>query len=160
MNLIADLQRIVPRDVDTLRREIELYPDDESVWRELPGLPNAGGTLVLHLVGNLRHYFGALLGGSDYVRDRPAEFSTRGVPRQELLRLIAAAHAEVTDALARLEPARLDETYPEPLRGHSYPTGLFILHLAVHLTYHLGQLDYHRRVVTGAAASAAALTPP
>jgi len=160
MNLIADLQRIVPRDVDTLRREIELYPDDDSVWRELPGLPNSGGTLVLHLVGNLRHYFGAVLGGSGYVRDRPAEFSTRGVPRQELLQLIAAAHAEVSDALAHLDPARLEETYPEPMRGQSFSTSLFFLHLAVHLTYHLGQLDYHRRVVTGDAASAGALPPP
>jgi uncharacterized damage-inducible protein DinB len=160
MNLIADLQRIVPRDVDTLRREIELYPDDESVWREVPGLPNSGGTLVLHLAGNLRHYFGAVLGKSGYVRDRPAEFSTRGVSRQELLQLVVAAHAEVTDALARLDPARLEEPYPEPLRGQSYPTGLYLMHLAVHLTYHLGQLDYHRRAVTGNSASAGALPPP
>src|SRR6266849_5356919 len=160
MNLIADLQRMVLRDIDTLRRESELYPDDESVWQEVPGLPHAGGTLILHLTGNLRHYFGALMGGSGYVRDRPAEFSTRGVPRRELLRLIAAAHAEVGEVLAHLDPAVLDETYPEPLRGLSYPTGLFFLHLAVHLTYHLGQLDYHRRMVTGDSSSSDALPPP
>jgi len=160
MNLIADLRRIVLRDIDTLRREIELYPDDESVWREVPGLPNPGGTLILHLTGNLRHYFGALMGKSGYVRDRPAEFSTRGVPRHELLQRIAAAHAEVGETLAHLDPAVLDEIYPEPLRDHSLPTGLFFLQLAVHLTYHLGQLDYHRRMVTGDSASAEALAPP
>ena len=160
MNLISDLKRILLRDIDTLRREIELYPDDESVWREVPGLPNAGGTLVLHLTGNLRHYFGAVLGQSGYVRDRPVEFSTRGVSRAELVGIIAAAHAEVGKALDHMDPAVLEETYPEPLRGQSFPTGIFFLHLTVHLTYHLGQLDYHRRVVTGDSASAGALPPP
>ncbi|HEX4963189.1 MAG TPA: DinB family protein [Thermoanaerobaculia bacterium] len=160
MDLISDLRRIVLRDIDTVRREIELYPDDESVWREVPGLPNAGGTLVLHLAGNLRHYFGAVLGRSGYVRDRPAEFATRGVPRQELVALIAAAHAEVGEALSHLDPALLDEPFPEPVRGVTFPSGLFFLHMAVHLTYHLGQLDYHRRMVTGDPASAGALPPP
>ena len=160
MNLIDDLKRILLRDIDTLRREIELYPDDDLVWREVPGLPNSGGTLVLHLAGNLRHYFGAAYGKSGYVRDRPAEFSTRGVSRAELVRIIAAAHAEVGEALAHMDPAVLEETYPEALRGETLPTGLFFLHLAVHLTYHLGQLDYHRRVVTGDPASAGALPTP
>jgi len=160
MNLIEDLKRILLRDIDTLRREIELYPDDDLVWREVPGLPNSGGTLVLHLAGNLRYYFGAVYGKSGYVRDRPVEFSTRGVSRDELVRIIAAAHAEVGEALDHMNPALLDETYPEALRGESLPTGLFFLHLAVHLTYHLGQLDYHRRVVTGDSASAGALPTP
>lgn len=160
MNLIEDLQRVVLRDIDTLRREIELYPDDELVWREVPGLPNSGGTLVLHLAGNLRHFFGAVLGKSGYVRDRPAEFSTRGVSRHDLVQIIAAAHTEVGEALAGLDPALLEETYPEPNWGQSIPTHLFVLHLAVHLTYHLGQIDYHRRAVTGDSASAGALPPP
>lgn len=160
MNLIEDLRRILLRDIDTLRREIELYPDDDSVWREAPGLPNSGGTLVLHLAGNLRHYFGAVVGKSGYVRDRPAEFSTRGLSRQELVQIIAAAHAEVGEALDHMDPALLDETSPEPNWGQSIPTHLFFLHLAVHLTYHLGQIDYHRRAVTGDSASAGALPPP
>src|SRR3954466_13032568 len=160
MNLIEDLKRIVLRDIDTLRREIELYPDDESVWREVPGLPNAGGALALHLGGNPRPYFGAALGKSGYVRDRPAEFSTRGVSRQELVKIIPAPPAEAGATLTGADPAVLEETYPEPLRGQSLPTSLFFLQLAVHLTYHLGQLDYHRRAVTGHLASAGALGPP
>jgi hypothetical protein len=160
MNLIADLRRILLRDIDTLRREIELYPDDDSVWREVPGLPNAGGTLVLHLAGNLRHYFGAVMGKSGYVRDRPVEFSTRGLSRKDLVQIIAAAHAEVGEALDHMDPALLEETFPEPNWDQSIPTHLFFLHLAVHLTYHLGQIDYHRRAVTGDSASAGALPPP
>ncbi len=157
MNPIPHLRRIFLRDIDTLRREVDLYPDDESLWREVPGLPNPGGTLILHLAGNLRHFIGALLGHSGYVRDRPAEFSTRGTSRQELLRLIAAAHDEVDGALTRLDPAVLEDPYPETLRGQHYPVHLFLLQLAVHLTYHTGQLDYHRRMVTGDRASADAV---
>ncbi len=160
MNLIEDLRRILLRDIDTLRREIELYPDDESVWREVPGLPNSGGTLVLHLAGNLRHYFGAVMGKSGYVRDRPAEFSTRGLSRHELVQIIAAAHAEVGEALNHIDPALLEETFPELNWDQSIPTHLFFLHLAVHLTYHLGQIDYPRRAATGDSASAGALPPP
>ena len=157
MNPIPHLRRILLRDIDTLRREVDLYPDDESLWREVPGLPNPGGTLILHLAGNLRHFIGGVLGKSGYVRDRPAEFSTRGTSRQELLGLIAAAHDEVDGALTRLDPAVLEEPYPEPMRGQHYPVHLFLLQLAVHLTFHTGQLDYHRRVVTGDRASADAV---
>ncbi len=33
------------------------------------------------------------------------------------------------------------------------------MHLAVHLTYHLGQIDYHRRIITGEAGKIGAVIP-
>ncbi len=147
--LIQDLSTLLLRDLDGLRREIEHYPDDATPWVEVPGLPNRGGTLVLHLAGNLRHYIGAVLGGSGYVRDRDLEFSARNVPRVELLEKVAAARREVEAALAVLDPEGLDTDYPPPLVGRLIPTRLFLVHLAVHLGFHLGQIDYHRQTVTG-----------
>ncbi|HYG82853.1 MAG TPA: hypothetical protein VD861_20825, partial [Pyrinomonadaceae bacterium] len=73
--MIVDIRRIYLRDISTLRSELDLYPDDKSLWQTVPGLSNTGGTLVLHLAGNLRHFIGAQLGGTDYVRDRASEFS-------------------------------------------------------------------------------------
>src|SRR5215210_3752066 len=105
-NMISDLRHVYLRDISTLRRELELYPDDKSLWRAVPGLPNAGGTLVLHLAGNLRHFIGAQLGGTSYVRDREAEFSTRGLSREKLAREIDATIQEVSEALGQLDPAR------------------------------------------------------
>lgn len=143
--LTSAVTAILARDLRTLRREVEAYPDETLVWRELPGIPNTAGTLVLHLTGNLQHYVGAHLGGTGYVRDRPAEFARRNVPRAELLREIEKAEA----AIARLKDPDLTAEFPELIGGHRVATGEFLMHLVSHFTYHLGQLDYHRRVVTG-----------
>ncbi len=152
--LIQDLSTLFLRELDGLRRAIELYPDDASPWAEIPGLPNRGGTLALHLAGNLRHFIGATLGGSGYVRDRDLEFSARGVPRAEMLEKIAAARQEVEPALAGLSPEALDADFPIPHGGRIISTRMYLMHLAMHLAYHLGQVDYHRRAATGDATSA------
>lgn len=151
-----ELTRALLRDIDSLNRELALYPDDNSVWREVPGIPNVGGTLVLHLAGNLRHFIGAVLGGSGYVRDRGAEFETRHTSRADLSALVSVTAKEVATALGAL-PASLDDPFPVEVGGHTFTTGAFLLHLAVHLGYHLGQLDYHRRVVSGDATTANAM---
>ncbi|MEJ7809560.1 MAG: DinB family protein [Gemmatimonadaceae bacterium] len=140
---------VLLRDLGAVRRSVEAYPDDASPWAEREGLPNAGGTLVLHLAGNLRHYVGAVLGGSGYVRDRPAEFARRGVSRAEMVAELDAARDAVERGLAALADDALVAPYPERIAGRTVATGDFLVHLAVHLAYHLGQLDYHRRVVTG-----------
>lgn len=146
--MISDLCHVYLRDIATLRSELELYPDEKSLWRAVPGLPNAGGTLVLHLTGNLRHFIGAQLGGTGYVRDREVEFSTRGLSREKLAREIDVTLQEVSEALGQLDPARLGDTYPLQFDGESLSTGLVLIQLLSHLAYHLGQLNYHRRVVT------------
>ena len=155
--LIDIIKTIVLREIAAVERSVEAYPDDESLWILPAGLPNAGGTLVLHLAGNLQHYFGAVLGGSAYKRDRPAEFSRRDVPRAELLSELAAARVAVERTIPQLTADVLAAPYPERIAGHVLMTDVFLVHLASHLAYHLGQLDYHRRVVTGDAQGVGAL---
>lgn len=140
---------VLLRELAALRRAVEAYPDEASLWRLPPTLPNAGGTLVLHVAGNLRHYVGAVLGGSGYRRDRDAEFARRDVPRAELLAELDAAYDVVAQTLGALPDEVLAERYAEPVGGRAVATGDWLVHLATHLAYHLGQLDYHRRVVTG-----------
>jgi uncharacterized damage-inducible protein DinB len=142
------LQTLLLRELRAVRREIEAYPDDASVWRQIPGLPNTGGTLALHLAGNLQHFLGAILGRDGYKRDRDAEFSRRNVTRKELVATIDQAIASVDRTLRTLTDDALTATYPEPIANRKVSTGMFLVHLASHLAYHLGQLDYHRRAVT------------
>ena len=156
--MLNELRTILLRDLEGLRREIALYPDDYAPWRMLPGLPNSGGSLALHLTGNLSHYVGAQLGGTGYVRNRDAEFGSGGLTRAELDAEVQRAIAVVDRTLAALDPARLDEPYPLAFGERRLITRLFLLHLAVHLTYHLGQIDYHRRGVTGDLAGASAIS--
>jgi len=155
--MFSDLSLLFLRELDALRREVELYPTDAALWSEVPGLPNSGGTLTLHLVGNLRSFIGATLGQTGYVRDRDAEFSVRGMSRPELSALIAAARREVADTMRSLDVSALPTEFPVAVGGVSLPTELFLLHLLSHLGYHLGQIDYHRRASTGDAASAQTL---
>jgi uncharacterized damage-inducible protein DinB len=150
---------IFERDLQALRREVEAYPDDRALWRAVPGITNTAGTLVLHLTGNLQHYLGARLGETGYVRDRAAEFARRDVPRAELLREIEAARSAARAGLAHLSDPQLAAAYPETIAGVRVATGEYLVHLTTHFAYHLGQLDYHRRVVTGNQSGVGAMSP-
>lgn len=157
--LIADLAVIVDRELRALQRELEAYPDERQLWQEVPGLPNTAGTLALHLAGNLQHYIGAHFGGTGYVRDRDAEFARRDVPRAELLAEIERARAAVAAGLAGVDGGALGGEYPEIIAQSRLRTGEYLVHLSAHLAFHLGQVDYHRRVVTGSRAGVGALRP-
>lgn len=151
--LLTDLRAIYARDLAALVREVTAYPSDAALWKPLPGTTNAGGTLALHLVGNLKHFIGTVLGGNSFVRDRDAEFARRDLTRAALATQITEA-AEVVDVtLAGLTEARLAEKFPVVVGGKTLTTSRMILHLAVHLGYHLGQMDYHRRGTTEQAAT-------
>ena len=143
------LQPIFERDLRLLRREVEAYPDGAELWAQPAGVANSAGTLVLHLCGNLQHFFGTGLAGTSYRRDREAEFSRRDVPQTELLQQIDAAEAAVRAGFERLTESRLAEDFPEPVGGCRIPIGDLLGHLLAHLLFHLGQIDYHRRMVTG-----------
>jgi hypothetical protein len=155
----ATVQAMIQRELAGVRRTVEAYPDDASVWATMPGLPNAGGTLVLHIAGNLQHYFGAVLAQTGYRRDRGAEFSRRDVPRRLLLAELDAAAQAVTRGLDAISDETLLAAYPEAVAGRTVQTGVYLLHLATHLAYHFGQLDYHRRGVTGDSRSMGAIAP-
>ena len=146
--LTRSVAAILARDLRAVRREVEAYPDERQLWQEVPGLPNTAGTLVLHLAGNIRHFIGARLGGDGYVRDRAAEFARRDVSRAELLRGTGEAERSLA-ALASLDDAALAAEFPDAIGGSRVATGDLLVHLVAHLTFHLGQIDYHRRVVTG-----------
>jgi uncharacterized damage-inducible protein DinB len=140
---------IMARDLRALRREIEAFADERELWRVPPGISNSAGTLALHLAGNIQYYIGNVLGGTGYVRDRDAEFAQRDVPRQELLREIDAALDAVQRGMKNVRDADLAKPYPDPPRGLPVRTGDYLIHLISHFTYHLGQVDYHRRLLTG-----------
>ncbi len=140
---------LICRELRGFAREIELFADEARIWETLPGVANSVGTLALHVCGNLQHFVGAVLGGSGYVRDRPFEFAARGLPRERLLAEIAQTLAEVERVLPGLSEAALSAPYPDVLGGLRPPTGLFLHHLACHLSHHLGQAGYLRRTLTG-----------
>ena len=149
--LTKHLMTVISRELRALARELQAYPDDASVWRTFPGVVNSAGTLALHLAGNIQHYVGAKLGGTGYQRDRPAEFARRDVPRGDLLKEIERAIAAAETTLPQVSETALAADFPEAVGGRTIRTDEFLVHVAMHLGWHLGQVDYHRRMVTGEA---------
>ena len=147
--LINTLKDLFNRDLNKLKTEIEQYKDEANLWLVDGEIPNSGGNLTLHLVGNLKHFIGAVLGGSGYVRERDLEFSTKNTPRAELLQMIDETIADVEAGLDKLTPDQLAQEYPIAVfadRTEPMTTEWFLVHLATHLGYHLGQINYHRRL--------------
>jgi uncharacterized damage-inducible protein DinB len=154
MPLSLDINTLLVRELEGFRREIALFPDDASLWAVVPGVTNSAGNLALHVAGNLQHFLGTCLAGGPYVRDREAEFSTRGRSRAEVDRELQAAIDAVAVGLAGLDDASLQRPMSGPPNAMVARTGMFLLHLVAHTAFHLGQAGYVRRVLTGDGASA------
>ena len=142
--------RLIHRDLEAMQREVEGYPDDASLWKVVPGIENSGGSLALHVAGNLRHFVGAVVGETGYVRDRDAEFTTRNLTRSEVSRILDDAVRDVTSTFRAMDASIMNQTYPIKLgAGMALRNDVMLVHLAPHASYHLGQMDYHRRMITG-----------
>lgn len=141
------LIKIYERDLGKLREELELYADEADLWKTGGEIKNSGGNLALHLVGNLEHFIGAVLGGSGYVRDRDAEFADKDVSRGDIIEKIDRAIPIISRTIAGLSDEDLAATYAIEVFGQPMTTGYFLTHLTTHFNYHLGQLNYHRRLL-------------
>ncbi len=146
--MITDvLNSIIKRELLKLKIELESYKDESNLWRIEMNIANSGGNLCLHLIGNLNTYIGAILGQTGYVRDRDAEFSLKNISRKELLQKIEETILVVDQVLPTLTPEQLEREYPIIVLKEPTSTEFFLVHLATHLTYHLGQINYHRRLI-------------
>ncbi len=134
------------RDILKLRDEIAAFKDEDNIWRQMDGISNSAGTLTLHLVGNLNYTIGAMLGKTGYVRNRVEEFSLTGVPQTKLIADIELLAEVVKESLKDISQQKLDEQYPLDFFGQK-STAFYMLQFYGHLTYHLGQINYLRRIL-------------
>lgn len=141
------LTGIFERDLKKLITEINLYPDEANLWIIKEGISNSAGNLCLHLTGNLNHFIGATLGNTGYVRHRDDEFSLKNIPRQDLILNIENCILIINAALNELPEADLEKDFPLEVFGGKIKTEFMLVHLATHLSYHLGQINYHRRLL-------------
>ncbi len=147
MTFVAILKKLFLRDLAKLRAEIAAYKNEEKLWYTEGKITNSAGNLCLHLVGNLNAYIGDVLGNSGYVRDRAFEFSATNVPRAELLKSIEDTISIVAVTFDKLNDDILNKEFPQTVAEGTVSTGYFLTHLSSHLMYHLGQINYHRRLL-------------
>lgn len=145
--LIQTLQTLFQRDLNRVKTEIELYSQEERIWHTEKNIANAAGNLCLHLVGNLNTYIGAQLGKTNYIRHRDLEFSLKGIPRAELVQQLSDTMLVVHRSLDGLTDDALAKEYPLVVFEQPTTTAYLLVHLATHLSYHLGQINYHRRLL-------------
>jgi uncharacterized damage-inducible protein DinB len=158
--LAADLLVILRRDLRCFIREVEAFPDDATLWATVPGISNSAGNLALHVAGNLRSFLGGVLGDTGYQRYREQEFGQREGSRAEVAALLEAASVELEAGLRPLTAESQVAPYPQAVAGVQPPTGRWLLHLATHLAFHLGQAGYLRRTLTGEAGATGVLSIP
>ena len=145
--LTQTLKTLFRRELEKLKQEIELYKEESKLWIIEKGIANSAGNLCLHLVGNLNTYIGKELGGTGYIRNRELEFSQKDVSRDELVKKIDETIGVVEKVLDSITNPQLEEEYPVIVFAEKMSTGFFLIHLIAHLTYHLGQINYHRRLL-------------
>ncbi|MBL7870630.1 MAG: DUF1572 family protein [Cyclobacteriaceae bacterium] len=143
----SNLVTLICRDLSKLKLEIESYPNENQIWKIDKRIANSAGNLCLHLVGNLNAYIGATLGNTGFVRDRDGEFALKDVPRLELVNRIEQTIQMIQQVLPALTPEQLEKEYPLLVLKEKTTTEYFLLHVAMHLGYHLGQVNYHRRLI-------------
>ena len=141
------LIKLFRRDLIKLSAEIELYNNEQDLWLLKNEINNAAGNLSLHIVGNLNHFIGAVLGKTGYIRQRDLEFSLKDIPKAALLKDIETTKVMVETVLSGLNEEDLKKDYPLMVFNETMTTEYFLTHLTTHLAYHLGQINYHRRLI-------------
>lgn len=143
---------IFERELNKLIEEIKLYPNEESIWKKAKGIQNSGGNLCLHICGNLQHFIGDVLGNTGYKRNRDKEFSDTNIPASELIKEVQKTIKAVVTTLKVNKEINLEEEYtaiPAHVLGKEKLTkGFFLMHLISHMDYHIGQINYHRRMIS------------
>jgi len=145
--IIETLITLFTRDLQRLHKEIDLYHDENNIWKVGEGISNSAGNLCLHLIGNLNTYIGKEIGKTGYIRDRDLEFSLKDIPKAELLKKIDETIIVVVSSLNKLTQEELDKEFPVKVSDTMTSTEYFLVHLTTHLSYHLGQINYHRRLI-------------
>ncbi|MBT8244713.1 MAG: DinB family protein [Winogradskyella sp.] len=145
--MLQSLIKLFNRDINAIKIELTSYKNESVIWVVDKDISNCAGNLTLHLIGNLNHFIGATLGNTDYVRQRDLEFFQKNVSVAKLIKMLEATKVEIENTLLKLKPSDLQKVYRRNPFEDYMTTEYFLLHLKSHLAYHLGQINYHRRLL-------------
>lgn len=144
--MIQDITSLFERDLNKLMEEINLFKNENDIWKIKDGITNSAGNLTLHLIGNLNHFIGATLGNTGYARERDKEFSLKNISRVKLIDDIKNTQKVIKDTLPRLSSDDLSKDFPVAIGNFTSSTSVILIYLLAHFNYHLGQINYLRRI--------------
>ncbi len=146
--MVNSIKEVYLKNLKALLNEITLYSNEDDIWKIAPGISNSSGNLTLHLIGNLKYFVGTHLGNTGFVRDRDREFADKNIPKDHLIDEINSTIIIVETALSAMQDTDLQKSYPIDKFGEGKTNGFVLTYLLAHLNYHLGQINYHRRLLS------------
>ena len=141
------LANFYERDLRKLIEEVNLFQNEENLWETRGTVKNSSGNLVLHIIGGLNYFFGALLAHTAYVRERDKEFSRKGVPRKELITQLEMLIPLINKTLSSFTESQMAAEFPIMFDDAKNSNSYVLVRLLAHLDYHLGQVNYLRRIL-------------
>ncbi len=145
---MKNIQFLLSRDLNKLKEELSAYDDETLIWKIDKNISNSAGNLCLHIIGNLNHFIGAVLGNTGYQRNREQEFSVKDMSRERLIGYTDFTIKMINDTLNQIPESDYKKTYPQKINDMELDIESMMIYLTVHLSYHLGQINYHRRLIT------------
>lgn len=142
MTITAEIFSIFKKELENLSKEINSYPNEDSLWVNLPNKTSSAGALTLHLIGNIQQTIGILL----YHPPKISHWETATkITRKQLTTEIELTIETLRLALSPMRDSELKREFPQKIDSESVTTGKVLIELFGHLTYHLGQIHYHRK---------------
>jgi len=131
----------------TLKEDINSYSNEADMWRLQGSIKNSAANLAMHVCGNLKHNIGAVLGETEYVRNRDAEFSVKELSRKNILDEIESTITMIGPVFDSLSKDDLLKPWPNDFYGEGQSIDSVLFRLIWHMGYHLGKINYHRRLL-------------
>jgi hypothetical protein len=141
-----DIHFFYQRDIQRVIDEIGLFKDEANIWKIGGSIKNSAGNLVLHLTGGLNYLIGTNLSNTGYVRNRDAEFTIKGVDKEQLIEQLKELNSMIDKTISSLTEEQLESSFPIFFDKENATIRYVLIQLLLHLNYHLGQINYLRRM--------------
>lgn len=142
-----EIANFYQRDIQKVIDEINLFNDDSNIWKTSGSTKNSSGNLVLHLVGGLNHLIGTTLANTNYVRNRNLEFEQKDIERVQLIEQLKELSFMIDKTINSISEEQLNNSFPIFFDKENATIKYVLIQLLLHINYHLGQINYLRRVL-------------
>lgn len=133
-------------NLNKIKDNILAFENENDIWGKLGRISNSPANLALHICGNLKHNIGAAIGNSGYQRERDTEFTKSNLSRNDVIAEIDSTIEMIEPVLYKLKPEDLNKPFPGKGHEEGQTIGTILVKIAIHMGYHLGQINYHRRI--------------
>ena len=143
----SEIASLYERDISKLMEEINSFKNEETLWKTCGTIKNSAGNLALHIIGGLNYLIGAILSNTGYIRNRDQEFTNKGISRTVITEQLQQLVIMINKSVAQLTPGQMMSPYPIFFDKENATISYVLTQLLLHLNYHLGQINYLRRVL-------------